>query len=1185
MSDKPIVKILYPGPDFLVTRDQLEYSSEIAIREIYRNFSQYGLFLKPGILAVRIDDDILMPTVTSNGVSVSPGFAVTYNGQVISVFNSIDLDVDLSQHVGDTLFIRYSTVVTDTLRTRTPSSGYYESVTVEKSNSSDILFWVSDYDPSFDSNLNQYPDSVPLGKLIQVVGAYSFLIGDGYRRLALPKIPFIAGGHWFGEFEPSVEQFVSLYNFLACEGHGTRTVSNPYGLTTSDIQFLKESLKSLILVAGIPVRDFVSDPNKDFLKVVQVGSGVVQVQPGLAIDWNGNYLYVSNKQNVTVPNDNIWYYLAIKYLETTPIGGAPKDYYQFTLTTTNYGQTDRINLARVKFDGVDTLVIDERQALVCRGFSEEPTPPPKVTGLTLTTGFDEDDVAKTEIDSIYGDGSADSMVERRSSVGGCKAWIKASWNASTGEVIAYEVALHKIDDSGNPVDGGLQMMRIGTYYGTTPETKITFHGLTPGVKFTCKVRAIGRPPWEKRGEYSDSQSIIAGVGASLTMSEITLTEVYGYSQIGDAEGLRADGYVKVSWNSVLGAKSYEVYAQLDSYPDITTSSGRRNVRFIWRGTSLNCLIPAVNGEHWYVVARCYDSGGFPSSNISTGNILYGDIEPPTVPSSLILETGLMKDLIPTSMLSPFTQASPAPELAYIRAHWSESTDDKSGVAGYEVWIAPDKKTNPGIPDEAYMEVATVLMQSRVPPLNYTFKNLKTGVKYWVKVRAFDKRGNYSDWCSPVSIIAGIGNTISPPQAPVLTTMSMTNAIKIMWNNVENAYGYEVYVRENADPGANPSLEYLYETTKRTYSIYHAPTSGSTPSVYYIRVRAYDDRGVKGSISDVVTAVPVVIDAGAFLSLKNEIEQARGTANSLGQRLDIGLTSDGRIKAITEVESEIADARSGYATIGERLSALLRGQIDWKYVRIVAKEGGQYSSIQAAVNSITTSDTHLVIVMPGIYSEDIDDSNFPSCVKNLLIVGLGKVVLIGNVFLHTPKMVLLDNIEIVVTQGSGYLLSYTGGTTYNYKPLVVRNCIVKQLSTSSSGCMHICGKVVIDNCYLYSDVYSVIELSQAGSIKGRLLLTNSVIESGGSSVHGLLLSMGSNVEINGWLLNNVFKTTGYSVAELSTGRLFMANNIYNNPPNVSNAVIVYGTSSNISNILLDVSELGGIDIRDYNKYEP
>lgn len=1064
--NEEIVKILFPEGK-LVSPEMLETASELGILELQRYFGSRGGFLRPGVFAPALDTNKLLPVTTPSGITVSAGRGITSSGYFVSVATGgVSWTTDLASNLNKTLFIKYHTDVDDTIQSLDPTSGIYEDVATIKSQDGDSIFFWATYTPSSDPTMTLYPDSIPLGKLIQVGGNYSFLLGDGHRRLALPLIPFVDVGHYDGEFTPNVESFCSLYEFLSSCGHSTRSTTNPFGLSTTDISLLLATVKSIVYRAGIPAQDLLTDDNKDYLKCeVAAGFGGedILVNSGMAIDWEGHLIDVSANQVYTkVPDDNTWYYFAIKYYETT----GSKDYYEFTLTTADYGQSDRVNLARVKKNGGVLSIIDERQTMLCRGYYPVQVAPGVPTDLELETGYDDENI-HSDVDTVYGTGASSSMRERRA--GNSLSYITATWTASSGDPIAYELTIVPLTNLGVPIDDQRSRAKAIITTNPTPDNYYTFHNMQTGVKYQVKVRSVGRPPTHAESSWSTADTIIAGVGDVLTMSPITLTEKYfgGNVSSGQAQSETTTRYqpqgIEVSWVAVVGAYQYEVYGMKNSTPNIDTPASRRACDFVWRGTNLKCFIPAIDGEKWYVRARCYDSGGFPSDQ-TTAQISFGDATPPSIPTNLNLETGLMDDIIPPAQMLG-RQAQPVlPRMAYIRASWTASTDNKTGVARYDIWIAPDKRQSPGTPDADLMMIAMSYQQSVSPPVYYTFLNLRAGVKYWVKVRAVDGRGNMSDFCSPVSIVAGNENLPSPVQ-PILMCESATNAVKIQWDTDPNAIGYEVFVRESADPGTNPDIRWLYTTTPSNMVVYNVPTSG-TSKYLYVRVRPYNGAGFYGEISDVQVVQPTVLDATAFATAMMTISDAEG------------------------ILQEVVRARRDFEDMDGRMLAMESAQgFNWEYVRVVAKSGGQYRSIQQAVDSIPDNvHPYLIIIVHdggdsintiNDYDQSVDIGD-----KWVGFLGIGQPTIGPNYGRITSTYAgydaghiwKLDSINVICNNEQTFNHLVLMGKQNSTEIPVVRNCLFYHRGITPAGDYPSAwklknfqaGTVAIDNCRIRVD---------------------------------------------------------------------------------------------------------------------
>ena len=131
----------------------------------------------------------------------------------------------------------------------------------------------------------------------------------------------------------------------------------------------------------------------------------------------------------------------------------------------------------------------------------------------------------------------------------------------------------------------------------------------------------------------------------------------------------------------------------------------------------------------------------------------------------------------------------------------------------------------------------------------------------------------------------------------------------------------------------------------------------------------------------------------------ELVTARGDSASLAARLG----------SVSTLEDEVTSARLTYSSVSQAIQAVSRSGVLWGNVRIVAKTGGQYTTIQAAVTSVTGTDPCVILIMPGTYAEDVDVTD-----KVVDFVGLGKVVVEGH--LHTSGdfmyVSLIENIRFI-----------------------------------------------------------------------------------------------------------------------------------------------------------------------------
>lgn len=218
-----------------------------------------GIFLKPGILT-SILWDTTGPSSNDLGIeynsateelTVYPGKAVTYKGNVIEIDSRVTVSISTSTVVDKTVFLVYrelDSTETDAQVTN-PVTGVVSVPVKQKSFTVEFL----DYDTAGPPSSDEYLDKlntwgsdaqgnyVPLGK---IDSSYNVVYDGGYRRIAIVNIPWLGfvdkqgWGHWDGEFSANVDRpDNTLFNWLASKGSQDRTTTNPFGLTPEDIGF------------------------------------------------------------------------------------------------------------------------------------------------------------------------------------------------------------------------------------------------------------------------------------------------------------------------------------------------------------------------------------------------------------------------------------------------------------------------------------------------------------------------------------------------------------------------------------------------------------------------------------------------------------------------------------------------------------------------------------------------------------------------------------------------------------------------------------------------------------------------------------------------------------------------------------------------------------------------------------
>lgn len=224
------------------------------------------------------------------------------------------------------------------------------------------------------------------------------------------------------------------------------------------------------------------------------------------------------------------------------------------------------------------------------------------------------------------------------------------------------------------------------------------------------------------------------------------------------------------------------------------------------------------GTTYYVKVISYDTSGNksnPSTEYSVVPKKVGDsdvdTQPPAVPTGLSLQTYLEE--IDAPQYGKYN--------AVIKATWNAVSD--SDLEGYQVRI---RKTT----ESDYTVVST-------KDTYYLFRELKAGTSFGVQVRAYDRFGNYSNWCTEAQITTAGDST--PPSVPSsINATAYFKTIVVRWNEVTDPdlAGYELYASTSPNFTPSPS-NLIYVGKSNSYSF-----SADVNQTWYFKVRSYDTSG-------------------------------------------------------------------------------------------------------------------------------------------------------------------------------------------------------------------------------------------------------------------------------------------------------------------------------------------------------
>ena len=163
---------------------------------------------------------------------------------------------------------------------------------------------------------------------------------------------------------------------------------------------------------------------------------------------------------------------------------------------------------------------------------------------------------------------------------------------------------------------------------------------------------------------------------------------------------------------------------------------------------------------------------------------------------------------------PATPAAPkAASASYnsVKVTWSAVT----GAGGYQVW----RSTAAG---SGYKLAVTVAATS------YTNTGLATGTTYYYKIRAYRTVNGVKVYGPYAAVVSAKPVPAAP--AGVKAVRASSTSVKVSWNAVMGASGYEVF-RASSSAGT-------YTLVKTTTSLSWSNTRLVTGKTYYYKVRAY-----------------------------------------------------------------------------------------------------------------------------------------------------------------------------------------------------------------------------------------------------------------------------------------------------------------------------------------------------------
>ena len=431
------------------------------------------------------------------------------------------------------------------------------------------------------------------------------------------------------------------------------------------------------------------------------------------------------------------------------------------------------------------------------------------------------------------------------------------------------------------------------YLATVKATTYTHTNLDPDVLYHYRVWGV------KNGIKSSAPAQISGYAKDTTPppvpTNISITPII-------------NGFIiTIEAPSASDWDGFEIHASTNS--GFTPSSSTLKAK--GKASTFN-VQDLSGGTPYYVKVISYDTSGNksnPSTEYSVVPKKVGDsdvdTQPPAVPTGLSLQTYLEE--IDAPQYGKYN--------AVIKATWNAVSD--SDLEGYQVRIRKTAESD-------YTVVST-------KDTYYLFRELKAGTSYGVQVRAYDRFGNYSNWCTEAQITTAGDST--PPSVPSsISATAYFKTIVVRWNEVTDPdlAGYELYASTSPNFTPSPS-NLIYVGKSNSYSF-----SADVNQTWYFKVRSYDTSGNYSNFSTEVSATTA------------QIQTADIAVNSIASNLI-------QAGAIT------TDHLSAYCITGEKIAS---NSIETKHIK---------------ASSITTNllsfDTQLLAFATS-FEDDTDGDNIP-----------------------------------------------------------------------------------------------------------------------------------------------------------------------------------------------------------------
>jgi titin len=338
------------------------------------------------------------------------------------------------------------------------------------------------------------------------------------------------------------------------------------------------------------------------------------------------------------------------------------------------------------------------------------------------------------------------------------------------------------------------------FIGNTTSTEYIHSDLQSNTTHYYSVRAKNDSDVSNLSDYVEAKTPVAEIMKPAIPTGVT-------------PSVQSSTSIRITWNPVSTTTSYDVYYAIGSSSSSKTFAGNiysppYNHNYLQPDTTYFYFIKAKNGAG--------------DSDFSSAVSAKTQSSPTTTPAS------------PTGVVAT-AQSSTG-----ILVTWNPV----STATSYDVYYAFSNSSS------------SAIFVGNVPSPPYTHINLQPNTAYYYFIKSKNSAGD-SGFSSSASAKTSVPE-ITKPTSPTGVSASLLppNSIRVIWNPVSNASGYDIYFTINSPTGTKNTASENLKTTSYTHSGLLSETT------YYYFIKAYNSAGYSDFSSYDSITTPIILKPNA-----------------------------------------------------------------------------------------------------------------------------------------------------------------------------------------------------------------------------------------------------------------------------------------------------------------------------------